>query len=140
VSLRIAGLLALLAGCRIGSLPVQPLEDTYAFSAALTFDTVAAGASANLRFSNRESFPFLYHGCPGMRLERRSGSPAGPVPGWGVDCTPGNLSLPGGTDVLVALELPATLSPGKYRVNAWISLIDAAGPASWWPSREFTVR
>jgi hypothetical protein len=134
--------MVLLAGCRLGGIPVEPLEDIYDFSAALSFDTVAAGATANLRFSNREGFPFVYHGCPGLRLERRSGSPTGPVPGWGMDCTPGNLNLPGGTDVLVELTLPATLSAGKYRVNAWISVIDAgsSSPQGWWPSREFVVR
>ena len=135
------GALALAAGIMAGCetrLPVTPLEDLYQLQVAATRTSYVAGDSVAVRITNGDDFPFIWHRCRGVRLERRITSGWTETPSTDA-CTSGSIAVPANDAILILFVLPLTASAGEYRVQVRLSVINDSPPLFWWSSVTFTV-
>ena len=115
-----------------------PLENTYHLQVFTTQSSYVIGDSVFVRIVNGDAFPYVWHRCPGVVLQRRTSS------GW-TDltsddaCMPGFVTVPGNGTIEVAFVMPTTAPAGRYRVQVSFTVIDTRPPLVWWPSGEFTV-
>ena len=115
-----------------------PLENTYHLQVFTTQSSYVIGDSVFVRIVNGDAFPYIWHRCPGVVLQRRTSSD------W-IDftsddtCTPGFITLPGNGTIQIAFVMPTTAPAGRYRVQVSFTVIDTSPPLVWWPSGEFTV-
>jgi hypothetical protein len=110
----------------------------YQVEVAVTRASYVPGDSVFVEITNNEPYDFVWHKCPGIMLQQKSGS------GWteigNEPCTPGTaFPVKGGQTLVAVFVMPSTAPPGQYRVQARLSVIDNRPPLFWWPSAEFTV-